>query len=75
MTYHDPAPPPYPKWMPPVTYVDADGNVKLNLNVIYHADNLKILRAMPDACIDLIYLDPPFATGKDWFASPRVQNG
>lgn len=27
-------------------------------------DNLPLLRAMPDACVDLIYVDPPFNTGK-----------
>jgi len=28
------------------------------------ADNLDALRALPDACIDLVYIDPPFNTGK-----------
>ncbi len=27
-------------------------------------DNLPALRALPDACVDLIYLDPPFNSGK-----------
>lgn len=27
-------------------------------------DNLQLLRAMPDACVDLVYIDPPFATGQ-----------
>jgi site-specific DNA-methyltransferase (adenine-specific) len=31
---------------------------------IYLADNLTILRELPDASIDLIYIDPPFNTGK-----------
>ncbi len=31
---------------------------------IYLADNLAILRELPDASIDLIYIDPPFNTGK-----------
>lgn len=31
---------------------------------IYFADNLKLLRALPEGCIDLIYIDPPFNTGK-----------
>ena len=28
------------------------------------ADNLDVLRELPDECIDLIYVDPPFNTGK-----------
>ena len=33
-------------------------------NLIYLADNLDILRSMPDGSVDLIYIDPPFNTGK-----------
>ncbi len=31
---------------------------------IHYGDNLPILRAMPDEAFDLIYVDPPFNTGK-----------
>lgn len=31
---------------------------------IHLGDNLPILRAMPDASVDLIYIDPPFNTGR-----------
>lgn len=31
---------------------------------IIHADNLKVLPDLPDASFDLIYVDPPFNTGK-----------
>jgi site-specific DNA-methyltransferase (adenine-specific) len=31
---------------------------------IYFADNLEVLRALPTESIDLIYIDPPFNTGK-----------
>lgn len=31
---------------------------------IYWADNLSVLRELPAASIDLIYIDPPFNTGK-----------
>lgn len=31
---------------------------------IYFGDNLEILRAFPDASFDLIYIDPPFNTGR-----------
>lgn len=33
-------------------------------NSIYQGDNLPILRSMPSAIVDLIYIDPPFNTGK-----------
>ena len=31
---------------------------------IYFGDNLKFLHALPDESVDLIYIDPPFNTGK-----------
>ncbi len=31
---------------------------------IYYGDNLPILEALPEASVDLIYIDPPFNTGK-----------
>ncbi len=31
---------------------------------IYFGDNLDVLRDLPDSSIDLIYIDPPFNTGK-----------
>ncbi len=31
---------------------------------IYHSDNLPILKSLPDSCVDLIYIDPPFNTGR-----------
>ena len=31
---------------------------------IVFGDNLPVLGGLPDACIDLIYIDPPFNTGK-----------
>lgn len=34
----------------------------LELNKIYHGDNLSYLESMPDECIDLVYIDPPFGT-------------
>ena len=33
-------------------------------NRLVHADNLALLRTLPDESIDLIYADPPFATGQ-----------
>jgi hypothetical protein len=35
----------------------------LAANVLYYGDNLDILRRyLPDAAVDLVYLDPPCAT-------------
>jgi site-specific DNA-methyltransferase (adenine-specific) len=35
---------------------------------LYYGDNLAVLRTLPDACIDLIYADPPFNSGRDYGA-------
>jgi site-specific DNA-methyltransferase (adenine-specific) len=32
--------------------------------LVVHADNLAVLSALPDASVDLVYIDPPFNTGK-----------
>jgi DNA modification methylase len=40
---------------------------ELKTNVLYYGDNLEILRKyIPDNSIDLIYLDPPFSSKKDY---------
>lgn len=31
---------------------------------VYFGDNLPVLHSMPDACVSLVYIDPPFNTGK-----------
>lgn len=36
------------------------------LNAIYFGDNLQILRSLPSNCIDLIYIDPPFFSGRNY---------
>ncbi len=43
---------------------------RLNVDnrTIFTRDNLDILRGINSECIDLIYLDPPFNTGKHWQA-------
>jgi site-specific DNA-methyltransferase (adenine-specific) len=42
-------------------------SVELNTNVLYFGDNLDILRKyIPDESIDLIYLDPPFNSKRDY---------
>ena len=34
------------------------------MNFIYFGDNLKVLQSLPPASVDLIYIDPPFNTGR-----------
>ncbi len=34
------------------------------LGRIYFADNLEVLRSLPSGCAELVYIDPPFNTGK-----------
>jgi site-specific DNA-methyltransferase (adenine-specific) len=39
---------------------------ELATNVLYYGDNLDILRRyLPDASVDLIYVDPPFNSNRD----------
>ncbi|HVC47053.1 MAG TPA: DNA methyltransferase [Terracidiphilus sp.] len=38
----------------------------LDTRVIYCGDNLEQLRKLPDACIDLIYIDPPFNSNRNY---------
>ena len=39
----------------------------LATNVLYYGDNLDILRRyLPDAALDLVYLDPPFNSNADY---------
>ncbi len=43
---------------------------------VVEGDNLDVLRALPDGCVDLAYADPPFATGRDrHLASIRTGEG
>jgi site-specific DNA-methyltransferase (adenine-specific) len=38
----------------------------LDTRVVYCGDNLEQLRKLPDACIDLIYIDPPFNSNRTY---------
>ncbi len=33
---------------------------------IFEGDNLDVMRGINDACVDLIYLDPPFNSNRDY---------
>jgi hypothetical protein len=38
----------------------------LDTRVIYGGDNLEQLAKLPDACVDLIYIDPPFNSNRNY---------
>jgi site-specific DNA-methyltransferase (adenine-specific) len=39
----------------------------MDANVLYYGDNLDILRRyLPDAAVDLVQLDPPFNSNRDY---------
>ncbi len=48
----------------------------LATNVLYYGDNLDILRRyLPDAAVDLVYLDPPFNSNRDYNVIFRDESG
>src|SRR5476649_2416792 len=38
----------------------------LDTRVVYCGDNLEQLARLPDACVDLIYIDPPFNSNRNY---------
>ncbi|MGC4031439.1 MAG: hypothetical protein QM754_06845 [Tepidisphaeraceae bacterium] len=38
----------------------------LDTRVVYCGDNLEQLANLPDACVDLIYIDPPFDSNRNY---------
>src|SRR5438093_12749481 len=38
----------------------------IDTRVIYCGDNLEQLKKLPDACVDLIYIDPPFNSNRNY---------
>ena len=57
---------PSPLFYKPSGLKSKPGCVKIAFmpNRIYYADNLSVLKSMESASVDLIYIDPPFNTGK-----------
>lgn len=47
--------------MAPTQSLSLEGDADLLL----HADNLAAMRQLPDECVQLVYLDPPFNTGRE----------
>jgi adenine specific DNA methylase Mod len=44
----------------------AKASAVIDTRVIYCGDNLDQLRKLPDGCVDLIYIDPPFNSNRDY---------
>jgi len=42
---------------------------------VHQCDNLDLLRLLPARCIDLIYIDPPFNTGREQRGKDRGESG
>src|SRR6195256_429163 len=51
---------------PAPTTRSAKPSKSLDTRVIYCGDNLEKLRKRPDACGDLIYIDPPFNSNRNY---------
>jgi DNA modification methylase len=37
------------------------------MSTLHHGSCKRILKRIPDESVDLIYLDPPFKTGRNWY--------
>ncbi len=46
--------------------VDWDGSTKKIENRLIWGDNLAVMRSLPSESIDVIYIDPPFFSGRDY---------
>jgi hypothetical protein len=49
-------------------------SVLVDTRVVFCGDNLEQLAKLPDACVDLIYIDPPFNSNRNYevfWGSPR----
>ena len=38
----------------------------VDTRVVYCGDNLEQLRKLPEACVDLVYIDPPFNSNRNY---------
>lgn len=58
----------FPQVMLPFQVVErvSFGHPKLELNRLFWGDNLHVMRQLPSESIDLIYIDPPFFSGRNY---------
>ena len=61
----------YPKIQLPFQVVErvSFGHKELEPNRLIFGDNLHVMRMLPSNSIDLIYIDPPFFSGKNYGSS------
>jgi DNA modification methylase len=45
------------------------------MNKLFYGDNLKVMERMPLACVDLIYLDPPFKSDQNYNLVYKTMTG
>jgi DNA modification methylase len=50
----------------PATPAPGRPSALLDTRVVYCGDNLEQLAKLPDACVDLIYIDPPFNSNRNY---------
>ena len=55
-----------PRRPQPAATKPAKPSALLDTRVVYCGDNLEQLAKLPDACIDLIYIDPPFNSNRNY---------
>jgi 16S rRNA G966 N2-methylase RsmD len=48
------------------TQKDGKPSALVDTRVIYCGDNLEQLKKLPDQCVDLIYIDPPFNSNRNY---------
>jgi DNA modification methylase len=50
-------------------------SILIDTRVIYCGDNLEQLKKLPDACVDLIYIDPPFNSNSTYNVLFKEKSG
>ena len=51
---------------PPQPVAAGKPSALLDTRVVYCGDNLEELKKLPDRCIDLVYIDPPFNSNRNY---------
>jgi DNA modification methylase len=65
-TYHHTVPHHRLEFDDKLSLLPKDQKPSLDGNLIIEGDNLEQLAKLPDACVDLIYIDPPFNSNRNY---------